>query len=391
MRVVNEGPIVCDSRSSQESLSTIHFDQTVPDTYHSGPFDTFTLGVPANAALMLKREGGGMDAEEAVRRGLMVYSTPIKPAQPGHIDDEYTSGSLSTLPPALEHVSSSPQPPTITPADIPAQPVSDPRIPHGSANQPATSKLLKTFPSSIRNRIRSFTDAEPLAFRWEFPANRRYRVKDEEAFAALREKNIEWYVTTGLLIEDHLGLKWTAGDYTYLLYWHTDWMPTPDGVDKTRRSLHIRPEFIREWQVEKWEADLAYQVLEDRPATPIVEDSDLMSGALSPLDKVRSPANTPGVTRGLPLRPRSALSKHQIQGMPASPLSASSCSGSYSSDRPKSVRLHREKRHRIVELTVDDAGIPIEEEGELLETKFDETAVLTDNEGKTVRSWLGLD
>jgi len=390
MRIVNEGPIVCGSRISQESPSTTHFDQTVPDTCHSGPFDTFTLGVPANASLMLTREGGGMDAEGAVRSGLVVHSAPIKHAQSGRTDDEYTRGSLSALPSALEHVSLSPQPPTITPADIPVQPVSDPRIPHGSANQPATSKLLKTFPSSIRTRVRSFTDAEPLAFRWKFPANKRYRVKDEEAFAALREKNIEWYVTTGLLIEDHLGLKWVAGDYTYLLYWHADWMPAPDDVDKTHRSLHIRLEFIREWQVGKWEADFACKFLEDRPATPIVEDSDPMSGALSPLERAKSPTNTPCATRGLPLRPRSALSKHQVQEMPASPLSVSSCWGSGSPDRLKRVRLHREKKYRTVELTVDDTGIPVEEEGKLLETMFDEMTVLTDNEGKTVRSWLGL-
>ena len=144
MRIVNEMPIVYGSRTSQESPSTTHFDQTVPDTCHSGPSDTLTLGVPANASLMLKREGGGMHAEEAVRRGLMVHSAPIKHAQTGPTDDEC---SLSALPSALEHVSPSPQLPTITPADTPVQPVLDPRIPHGSANQPATSKLLKTFPS----------------------------------------------------------------------------------------------------------------------------------------------------------------------------------------------------------------------------------------------------
>ncbi|KAA8618830.1 hypothetical protein A1F94_005670 [Pyrenophora tritici-repentis] len=37
---------------------------------------------------------------------------------------------------------------------------------------------------------------------------------------------------------------------------------------------------------------------------------------------------------------------------------------------------------------MDDSGVPVEEEGKVVETKIDETAILTDNEGKTVKSWL---
>ncbi|KAF7570690.1 hypothetical protein PtrM4_106920 [Pyrenophora tritici-repentis] len=240
-----------------------------------------------------------------------------------------------------------------------------PKPPHGPANQPATDKLVKTFPSSIRSRVRSFTDAEPLAFRWKFPVNKRYRVKDEEAFAALREKNIEWYVTTGLLKEDHLGLQWAAGDYTYLLYWHHDWMPTPAGVDSTCRGLHIAPEFIREWQVGNWEKHFADVVLEDRPATPFVDQSD---SSIAPLFLWKG----------------SALSKCRVPP----PLSSDSDAGS--PVRGKRVRLHREKSYRILELAMDDSGVPVEEEGKVVETKIDETAILTDNEGKTVKSWLRM-
>ncbi|KAF7449296.1 hypothetical protein Alg130_01843 [Pyrenophora tritici-repentis] len=39
---------------------------------------------------------------------------------------------------------------------------------------------------------------------------------------------------------------------------------------------------------------------------------------------------------------------------------------------------------------MDDSGVPVEEEGKVVETKIDETAILTDNEGKTVKSWLRM-
>ncbi|CAE7020154.1 hypothetical protein CFE70_002824 [Pyrenophora teres f. teres 0-1] len=376
MRIGSEGHIVCGTTSGQGSPFTTRFDQTASDTDHSGPFDTVTLSPPVNDSLMLRRTGSGLDVEEATRRGLAIDSAPTTPTWTTHANEEHTRGALLVPSHApVQHAPPTSQPSTPLPADT--------RIPHGPANQPATSKLIKTFPSSIRSRVRSFTDAEPLAFRWTFPAHKRYRVKDEEAFAALREKNIEWYVTTGLLKEDALGLKWAAGDYTYLLYWHHDWMPTPDGVDSTCRSLHIGTEFIRDWQVGNWEADCATVVVQDRPATPIVEQPDPIIAPLFRLEQVTSLTNNPSIAGTLPLRPRSALSKRKV------PLPPSSDSDSGSSVGGKRVRLHREKRHRILEFAVDDSGVPVEEEGKVVETKVDETIVLTDNEGKTVKSRLG--
>lgn len=374
MRTVAEGPVVCDRRSGQESPSVTHFDQTAHDTNHSGPFGAFTLGVLANDPLMLNREGSDLTVDVAAPSELVVHSAPPTPTQAVDQDIKHKRVTL----------------PTIPPTDMPVEPTPNPPSPHGPSNQPSTSALLKTFPSSIRTRVRSFTDAQPLAFRWKFPPNKRYRIKDSEAFAALREKNIEWYVTTGLLIEDCLGLKWAAGDYTYLLYWHDECMPIPEVVDGTGRALSIGSGFVREWQVGRWKEGVARQVLEDRPATPIIGEDDLMGGSVFPWETVGRVPSTPGTVGALPLRPRSALSNRQDQGVPESSLLLSVGSDLSLLNRGKKVRLRREKRHRIVELAVDDKGVPLEEKGKVLERQYDGTTVLTDNEGKTVRSWLGL-
>lgn len=271
-------------------------------------------------------------------------------------------------------------------------PQTDSRIPHGPAHQPPTEKLLKTVPTSLRNRAKSLHEPHPLPFRWTLPPNVRFRIGDEEAFAALQVKNIEWYVTTGLLVEDFTGLRWNSGSYTYLLYWHVEEMPVPDGTaDVGRKWLSINPGFMRDYQKEKWESEFGDEVLvvEDEPATPIVEREDLSLIELpSPVVTVGSRPPTPGRERCLRPGSKSAL-RSSCQSRPVSPSpSLVSDTGSESPRREKKVRLLREKRKRFVVLEVDDDDdVPVAEEGKVVETMVDEMDVLSDNEGRTARNW----
>ncbi|KAL1798015.1 hypothetical protein ACET3X_004621 [Alternaria dauci] len=92
----------------------------------------------------------------------------------------------------------------------------------------------------------------------------------------MKERNIEWYVTTGVLVEDCTGLRWNAGTYNYLLYWHVESMAVPGKQDTGQKWLKIEPDAVRDWQKDNWEADFGEAVMdvEDEPATPIVEDGN---------------------------------------------------------------------------------------------------------------------
>ncbi|RMZ71407.1 hypothetical protein GMOD_00005961 [Pyrenophora seminiperda CCB06] len=355
MRIVTDGPVVCECTSGQGSPAVNHWDETAQGqgAGYPVPGHVFPLGLPANASLMLRREGSGLDAEEAALRRLDIHAAPLPPAQTVDPDgngngkgNDNIKHTLASLPLTL----------------------------HGPAAQPSTPALLKTFPSSILTRISSFTTATPLPHRWTFPPTRRYRIKDTAAYAALREKNIEWYVTTGLLIEDQFGLKWAAGDYTYLLFWLDEGLPVPEGVGVGVgvgcRALSLGAEVVREWQVGRWVEHDVGDGEEERPGTPIIlDEKDPMEGGGPVVRSFSHPSNPLAAAA----RPRSALSDP-----------GRSTTG-------KKVRLHGQKRHRTVELVVDDAGVLVEEhDGKVSERIVDEVAILTDNEGKTMRSWAGI-
>jgi hypothetical protein len=269
----------------------------------------------------------------------------------------------------------------------------DHRIPHGAAKQPSVAKLLKTFPTSIRDRANSLTDPQPLPFRWKFPPHSRFRVKDHKAYSAMRsEKNIEWYVTTGLLIEDRQGLRWAAGGFDYLLFWHDDGMPTPEGVKVGEKRLTVGPEYMRKCQKERWQADMESTPVRERPATPIVEKPDPIEDDFAPLTRVSSLPPTPSSARSLPPRCRSAMKHRRGASTPTSPLTPLFPSSTNRPESPGSgrrVTLDRRRRHRMVEVEVDEAGAAVEEEGRVVERRLEWTDSLSDNEGRTSKNMLG--
>ncbi|KAH6876238.1 hypothetical protein BKA58DRAFT_455390 [Alternaria rosae] len=330
------------------------------------PTGTFTLGLLADASIALRRKGSALETVNEDERSDFIGSTPRARR---HALDSGTSSSVKAF--------------LVTQTDS--------RTPHGPAHQPPTEKLLKTVPTSLRNRAKSLHEPQPLPFRWTLPPNVRFRIGDPEAFAALQVKNIEWYVTTGLLVEDFTGLRWNAGSYTYLLYWHVEGMPTPDGsADAGRKWLSITQGFMRDCQKEKWEREFGDDVLvvEDEPATPIVEREDLGLIKLpNPVVTVGSRPPTPSRERCLFPGSKSAL-RSSCQSRPVSPSpSPVSDTGSESPRREKKVRLLREKRKRFVVLEVDDDDdVPVAEEGKFVETMVDEMDVLSDNEGRTARN-----
>jgi hypothetical protein len=114
--------------------------------------------------------------------------------------------------------------------------------------------------------------------------------------------------------------------------------------------------------------------VEDEPATPIVEGFIIMNEPLSPLNKVSS----------VPLK--SALRSHN--GPPSSSPSTQSDTGSGSPKREKKVKFHRKKGKRTVLLEVDDEGVPLEEQGKIVETRVDEVANLSDDEGRSAKNLL---
>jgi hypothetical protein len=192
----------------------------------------------------------------------------------------------------------------------------------------------------------------------------------------MKERNIEWYVTTGVLVEDCTGLRWNAGTYNYLLYWHAEGMPAPGEEDAGQKWLQIEPDVVRDWQRENWEADFGEAVMdvEDEPATPIVEGLNIMNEPLSPHNKVSS----------VPLK--SALRSQN--GPPSPSPSTQSDTGPGSPKREKKVKFHRKKGKRMVLLEVDDEGVPLEEQGKIVETRVDEVANLSDNEGRSAKNLL---
>ncbi|OAG13953.1 hypothetical protein CC77DRAFT_1045008 [Alternaria alternata] len=320
---MTEDLVVCgDYPKLAKRLPGIPMDTGIdctPGTGHTSPGSTFRLGLLADASIAIRREGSALEISE--------------PAE--------------CIPPTrLLGVAT------------------DSRIPHGPTRQPSTQKLLNTLPSSIRSRASSLDKPRPLPFRWQFPVGKRYRVGDPAAFAAMKERNIEWYVTTGVLVEDCTGLRWNAGTYNYLLYWHVEGMPAPGEEDAGQKWLQIEPDVVRDWQRENWEADFGEAVMdvEDEPATPIVEGFNIMNEPLSPLNKNGPPSPSP---------------------------STQSDNGPESPKREKKVKFHRKKGKRTVLLEVDDEGVPVEEQGKIVETKVDETDVLSDNEGRSAKNGWG--
>jgi hypothetical protein len=356
MRTVAEELVVCGvSLDVSEPFPDILVDTDLnhgPGIKDISPTGTFILGLPESASIALRR-GSALKILESGE-----YELPTRPALRArrYALDASTEETVKDL------------------VRVPA----DSRIPHGPAHQPSTQKLLKTLPSSIRNRAKSLDEPQPLPFQYKLP-NQRYRIGDPDAFAALKGKNIEWYATTGVLVEDCTGLRWNAGTYKYLLYWHVEGMPTPDGIDPGEKWLKIEPDCVRDWQKEKWEAEFGDAVMNvtDEPATPIVEEMDAMSKPMSPLNKVSS----------LPFR-----SVLRNSSRPTSPSpSFTSDPGSGSPKREKKVRLCRKRGNRIVLLEVDDEGVPVEEQGRVAETKVDEVGVLSDSEGRTTKRLMTAD
>jgi hypothetical protein len=356
MRTVAEDLVVCgDYPNLAKHLPGMLIETDLDDAPgigHTSPGSTFRLGLLADASIAIRRKGSALEISEPAE---CIPPTRLAPRARRHALDESTEESVKGL----------------------LGVATDPRIPHGPTHQPSTQKLLNTLPSSIRSRASSLDEPRPLPFRWQFPVGKRYRIGDPAAFAAMKERNIEWYVTTGVLVEDCTGLRWNAGTYNYLLYWHVEGMPAPGEEDAGQKWLQIEPDVVRDWQRENWEADFGEAVMdvEDEPATPIVEGLDIMNEPLLLLNGASS----------LPLK--SAL-RSQNGPPPPSP-STQSDTGPGSPKREKKVKFHRKKGKRTVLLEVDDEGVPVEEQGKIIETKVDETDVLSDNEGRSANNGWG--
>ncbi|RYN98078.1 hypothetical protein AA0120_g2746 [Alternaria tenuissima] len=153
-------------------------------------------------------------------------------------------------------------------------------------------------------------------------------------------------------------------------------MPAPGEEDAGQKWLRIEPDVVRDWQRENWEADFGEAVMdvEDEPATLIVEGLNIMNEPLSPLNKVSS----------VPLK--SALRSQN--GPPSPSPSTQSDTGPGSPKIERKVKFHRRKEKRMVLLEVDDEGLPLEEEGKVFETRVDEVADLSDNEGRSAKNLL---
>ncbi|CAN9267717.1 unnamed protein product [Alternaria alternata] len=356
MRTVTEDLVVCgDYPNLAKHLPGILMETDLdyaPGTGHASPGSTFRLGLLADASIAIRREGSALEISEPAE---CIPPTRLAPRARRHALDESTEDRVKGL----------------------LGVATDSRIPHGPTHQPSTQKLLNTLPSSIRSRASSLDEPRPLPFRWQFPVGKRYRIGDPAAFAAMKERNIEWYVTTGVLVEDCTGLRWNAGTYNYLLYWHVEGVPAPGEEDAGQKWLKIEPDVVRDWQKENWEADFGEAVMdvEDEPSTPIVEGLNIMNEPLSPLSKVSS----------VPLK--SALRSHN--GPPSPSPSTQSDTGPGSPKREKKVKFHRKKGKRTVLLEVDDEGVLVEEQGKIVETKVDETDVLSDNEGRSAKNGWG--
>ncbi|KAG9191408.1 hypothetical protein G6011_09496 [Alternaria panax] len=361
MRTVTDELVVCGVSSNiREPFPNVIIETEVdytPGTGHVSPTSLFRLGLLSDASIALRREGSALEISGPARCEPPALAAP-RARQ--HALDESTEGTVKGLLGA----------PTVS------------RISHGPANQPSTAKLLKTLPNSIRSRASSLDEPRPLLFHWKFPVGKRYRIADQATFATLKEKKIEWYVTTGVMVEDCTGVRWNAGTYEYLLYWHVEGMPTPEDVEAVGKGLKIDREFMRDWHKWKWEAEFGEAVMDvdDEPATPIVEEMKL---PLSPLRKVRSRPPTPSCERSLPPGCKSALRRHSQDGSPAPrSLSMMLDPGSGSPKREKKVKFHRK---RLVLMEVDDESVPVEEQGRIVETKEDEIGDLSDNEGRSAR------
>jgi hypothetical protein len=282
--------------------------------------------------------------------------------------------------------------PVIRPASAPPDPVADTPVPcKRHTNQPSTHILIKSLHPRIRDRARSL-DPDPLEYYWDFTPHRRYWVKDTLAFETISLKGVPWMVTNGTLVETNLGLRWAGGDCTYLLRTLEEGFSLPEGMDSQSPIVEVTDEFVRSVQLERWKKDMRDLVPLDRPPTPIVEEEDPMTHSFPTLEEVRGLPPTPSSARGLRPMSKSAFNHRRNSSTPTSPLSPSFPSsearpGSSYSDR--SVRFYRKKRCRTVEWETDAAGVAIDEEGKVVETKIDETENLSDNEGRTSKQWLG--
>ncbi|KAF1831918.1 hypothetical protein BDW02DRAFT_600411 [Decorospora gaudefroyi] len=400
MRSVTDGPVICGLRHGlPERDPDSGLDRGADDVRQAEIMDTcdaFVLGPPTSSTLVQKRRPSPPYCmPEMSEKAAKVVSTWAAPPQHGglSVSDAPTNlpGPQTSQPameaPEIQDLRTSAdrrfhhEPVTLErPASAPvhAEQPTEPRISHGPTKQPPISRLLKAFPCSIRDRVRTLVNPQPLPYRWKFPSTKRYHIHDQEAFTALKEKNIEWYVTTGLLVENRHGLRWAAGNFDHLLFWHEDDMspplPAEDSNTEERNLFRVSScsGFMTNWQRPGWNLDTWPTVAEEnRPATPIVDKTDTTNPPCSSpgLDRVRSLPPTPSSARSLPADLRSAFSRR-------SSYTAPTCG--------KKVRLHHKRRRRILEVEVDDEGVVVEKGGKVVETMVDVLDSLSDNEGKTL-------
>jgi hypothetical protein len=391
MRVVADGPVVVCSlvpdtpkinRDVEHERDTKHEAsvKTVQQTEAADQSDALALGSPAGSTLMKKRS-----------------LSPLRPKKKAPDPQRTHLPEPATQTPETEHLPTSVdrpphlQPaPASRPASAPPNQVVDTPVPRKRhTNQPSTHILIKNLHGCIRDRAKSL-DPEPLEFYWDFTANRRYWVKDPLAFECIGLKNIPWMVTNGTLVETSLGLRWAGGEYTYLLVTlDEEEFPLPEGMHDDSPIVKISNEFVRGVQVERWKKSVKDVVTLERPPTPIVQREDPLAEEFPVLEEVRGLPPTPSSARNLRPESRSALSRPRNSSTPASPFSPLFASRPRSPMSEKGVRFHCKKHCRTIEHEVDEAGVEVEEEGKVIETKIDETENLSDNEGRTSKRWLG--
>jgi hypothetical protein len=377
MRVVTDGPVVVCNLLPSVSEHNRDIEQevdvkAVQQVDSKEKDDGFTLGTPTSSPLALRRRS----------------PSPPKPKA----DPEGTHHSAPSI-----------QAPFTQPTS--GNPPTSARKRH--TNQPSTRALIKELHPAIRSRAQSL-EPDPLEHYWDFVPHRRYWVKDTLAFQTIKLKNIPWMVTTGVLIETRSGLRWAGGDYTYLLRTLDDKdVELLEGMDTQSPIVEVTDEVVRTVQLERWKKSIKNDevVLQERPATPIVEKND----PFPVLEEVRNLPPTPSSARTLHSTSRSAFrycrrsnstctpasplsllfSSEEGERRPGFPLFSSNEERPGSSQSDRGVRFHCRKHCRTVEMQVDDAGVAIEEGGKVIEKKIDETENLSDNEGRTSRLWLG--
>jgi hypothetical protein len=381
MRVVTDGPVVVcnlvpgvseygrDAEQERDVKAVQRIDskqegsvKAVQQVDSEKKDDGFTLGTPTSSPLAQRRRSPSPPKPKADPEGTHHSATSIQAPVTAHTQ------------PTSAH-----QPTSVRKRHI---------------NQPSTRALIKQLHPAIRSRAQSL-DPDPLEYYWDFVPHRRYWVKDTPAFQTIKLQNIPWMVTNGTLVETSMGLRWAGGDYRYLLRTLDDEEERDllgEGIDSSHPIVEITDEVVRTVQLERWRKSIQHDeiVLQERPATPIVEKDD----PFPVLEEVGNLPPTPSSARTLHPSSRSAFryrrrSNSITPASPLSPLLSSPEGRPGSSQSDKGVRFHCRKQCRTVEMQVDNAGVAIEKEGKVVETKIDKTENLSDNEGRTSRLWLG--